>query len=86
MKGPRCDPTLLTALAGALCLLASAGALGPPAAAPTVLQNVRIIDGQGGAPLIAMGMDQVYRPATIAAVREDFEKLWLRGVPLEGAR
>jgi len=28
----------------------------------------------------------VYRPATIAAVRKDFEKLWLRGVPLEGAR
>lgn len=44
-------PTLLTALASALCLLASASAMAQPAAAPTVLQNVRIIDGQGGAPI-----------------------------------
>lgn len=44
-------PTLLTALAGALCLLASAGALAQPASQATVLQGARIIDGQGGAPI-----------------------------------
>ena len=43
-------PTLLTALAGALSLLAGA-AMAQPAAQATVLQGARIIDGQGGAPI-----------------------------------
>ncbi|WP_306394048.1 amidohydrolase family protein [Telluria beijingensis] len=44
-------PTKLAAMAGALCMLAGAGANAQAASPATVLQGVRIIDGQGGAPI-----------------------------------
>jgi imidazolonepropionase-like amidohydrolase len=44
-------------------------------ALPTILTAGHGFGVKDGAPPIAMGMDQVYRPTTIAAVREDFKKL-----------
>lgn len=44
-------------------------------ALPTIVTAGHGFGVPHGAPPIAMGMDQVYRPTTIEAVRKDFEKL-----------
>lgn len=44
-------------------------------ALPSILTAGHGFGVKDGAPPIAMGMDQVYRPTTVAAVREDFKKL-----------
>ncbi len=44
-------------------------------ALPTILTAGHGFGVKDGAPPIAMGMDQVYRPTTVAAVRDDFKKL-----------
>lgn len=44
-------------------------------ALPTIVTAGHGFGVPHGAPPIAMGMDQVYRPTTIAAVRKDFDKL-----------
>lgn len=44
-------------------------------ALPTIVTAGHGFGVPHGAPPIAMGMDQVYRPTTIEAVREDFDKL-----------